>query len=72
MKIQIPTVDPSPSDTALVAEGKNACNARNDCEGNDCINYDFPFEMRVKEKATGDRRQATGDGRRATADEGSR
>jgi hypothetical protein len=37
---------PSPlvSDTSPVPEGQNAC------EGNDCINYDFPFEMSSKGK----------------------
>jgi hypothetical protein len=44
MKPQIPIVPPSASDTAPVSEGHNSC------EGNDCINYDFPFEMRVKGK----------------------
>jgi hypothetical protein len=34
MKLQIPIVPPSPSDTAPVVEGHNSC------EGNDCINYD--------------------------------
>lgn len=44
MKPQISVLDPSPSDTAPVAEGHNGC------EGSDCINYDFPFDLRVKGK----------------------
>ena len=44
MKPLISILDPSPSDTAPVAEGHDGC------EGNDCIDYDFPFEMRVKGK----------------------
>lgn len=45
-QVQIPICDPSPADFAPVAEGHNAC------EGNDCINYDFPFDMRAKGKRT--------------------
>lgn len=41
---EIPICEPSSSDVAPVAEGRDSC------EGNDCINYDFPFEMRVKGK----------------------
>jgi hypothetical protein len=43
-QIQIPVREPSSSDTAPVAEGHNSC------EGSDCINYDFPFDLRVKGK----------------------
>jgi hypothetical protein len=40
----VPTCEPSPSDSAPVPEGLDGC------EGNDCINYDFPFDLRVKGK----------------------